>query len=308
VGITEITVRYHRPAVAGRPIWGGLVPYGEVWRAGANENTTLSFSTDVKVGGKALPAGTYGLHVIPTAKEWTFALSKVSTAWGSFTYDAKEDALRVTVTPRAAPMEERVSYRFEDVNDSHAALVLDWEKLEAQVPIDVDTPNVTMANVRQQLRGLAGFNDRALADAAEYWIKHGGPLDEALKFADRSVAMRPGYRNLTVRAEILDKQHDPKAAADARAKALALATEGELNQYAYGLMGDGKIDDAVKMFQSIVDRFPNSWNAQDSLGEALAQKGNKAGAIASYSKALALATDAAQKKRIEATLTKLKSP
>ncbi|HEU4734212.1 MAG TPA: DUF2911 domain-containing protein, partial [Kofleriaceae bacterium] len=96
VGLTEITVVYHRPAVNGRPIWGKLVPYGETWRAGANENTTIAFSTDVKVGGKPLKAGTYGLHMLPTAKDWTIMFSTMTAAWGSFTYDQKEDALRVT--------------------------------------------------------------------------------------------------------------------------------------------------------------------------------------------------------------------
>ncbi len=110
VGMTEISVVYHRPAVGGRPIWNALVPYGEVWRAGANENTTVTFSTAVKVAGKALPAGTYGLHMIPTAKEWTIIFSRMSVAWGSFTYDIKEDALRVTVTPQPSEaFEERLS-------------------------------------------------------------------------------------------------------------------------------------------------------------------------------------------------------
>ena len=111
VGLTELKINYHRPAVGGRKIWGGLVPYGEVWRAGANENTTITFSSPVKIGGKPLAAGTYGLHMIPTTKQWTVIFSNVSSAWGSFTYDEKEDALRVTVTPQPAEgFVERLSY------------------------------------------------------------------------------------------------------------------------------------------------------------------------------------------------------
>src|SRR5262245_54751129 len=98
VGLTEMKITYHRPAVNGRKIWGGLVPYGDVWRAGANENTTLSFSSAVKVAGKPLRAGTYGLHMIPTAKDWTIIFSNQAAAWGSFSYDPKEDALRITAT------------------------------------------------------------------------------------------------------------------------------------------------------------------------------------------------------------------
>src|SRR5580698_5270382 len=99
IGITNITIKYHRPLAADRKIWDGLVPYGKVWRAGANENTTITFSDPVTVEGKPLDKGTYGLHMIPTANEWTIIFSKAATAWGSFTYDQSEDALRVTVKP-----------------------------------------------------------------------------------------------------------------------------------------------------------------------------------------------------------------
>jgi len=113
VGLTEMTITYHRPAVNARKIWGGLVPYGEVWRAGANENTTISFSSPVTVGGKTLAAGIYGLHILPTEGNWTVILSTVSSAWGSFSYDSKEDAARVTVQPQPADVQERLSYSFE---------------------------------------------------------------------------------------------------------------------------------------------------------------------------------------------------
>src|SRR6266568_2643504 len=108
IGLTDITIHYHRPMVGGREIWGKTVPYGKVWRAGANENTTITFSDDVTVEGKPLAAGTYGLHTIPDKDQWTIIFSKNSTSWGSFSYDEKEDALRVTVKPRAAESFEQV--------------------------------------------------------------------------------------------------------------------------------------------------------------------------------------------------------
>jgi hypothetical protein len=309
VGLTEITVVYHRPAVGGREVWGKLVPYGEPWRAGANENTTIMFSSDVKIGGKPLPAGSYGLHMIPTAKDWTIAFSKMSAAWGSFTYDQKEDALRVTVTPRAnAASEERLSYRFDDPSETKTTLVLSWEKLSVPIAIEVDTPKVVMASIRQQLRSLPGFGWQGPSQAANYWLRNGGPLDEALKLVDRSIQMNENYQNLSVRAAILEKQGNAKGAADLRAKAQTLATEADLNQAGYRLLADKKIDEAIKLFQANVDHHPDSWNAQDSLGEALAGKGDKPGAIAAYTKALALVKDPTQKKRIEATLAKLKAP
>src|SRR5947209_2368727 len=97
IGVTDITIVYHRPLVNGRKVWGGLVPLGQVWRAGANENTTIEFSTPVQVEGKPLPAGKYGLHMIPNQDQWTVIFSKIDAAWGSYTYNQAEDAWRVEV-------------------------------------------------------------------------------------------------------------------------------------------------------------------------------------------------------------------
>jgi hypothetical protein len=307
IGITDIKVVYHRPAVNGRTVWGQLVPYNEPWRAGANENTTVTFSSDVKVGGKPLKAGTYGMHMIPTQKEWTIAFSGVATAWGSFTYDQKEDALRVTVTPRSeANSEERLSYHFDDVTDTKGTLVLRWEKLAVPIALEVDTPKVVMASVRGELRGLAGFRPEMLTQAARYWLRANGNLDEALKFADTALQRGGQYQTRMVRAQILEKKGNAAGAAEERTKAQAVATEADLNQTAYGLINDKKLDEAIKLFMSITQRFPDSWNAQDSLGEALAQKGDKAGATAAYTKALSLTKDPVQKKRIEGAIAKLK--
>jgi tetratricopeptide (TPR) repeat protein len=299
---------YHRPAVAGRAVWGKLVPYGEPWRAGANENTTITFSSDVKVGGKPLKAGTYGLHMLPTAKDWTVMFSTMSLAWGSFSYDQKEDALRVTVTPKQnASNEERLSYRFDDPSETKATLVLSWEKLSVPIAIEVETPKVVMASIRQQLRGTAGFTWQGFAQAAAYAFHNGQP-DEALKLVDRSIGISPTYQNLTLRAAMVEKQGNAKAAAELRTKAMPMASESDLNQAGYRLVSEKKLDEALKLFQLAAERFPDSWNAQDSLGETLAAKGDKPGAIAAYTKASALAKDPVQKKRIDATLVRLKAP
>jgi hypothetical protein len=309
VGLTDIKVTFHRPAINGRKVWGELVPYGEVWRAGANENTTVTFSSDVKIEGKPLRAGTYGVHMIPTQKDWTVIFTNMAVAWGSFTYDVKEDALRVSVKPRqASSNEERLTYRFDDPTNTKTTLVLAWEKLAVPVSIEVDTPKVVMASMRGELRGLPGFAPEGWAQAAAYWVKNGGPLDEALKMADKSIGMRPTYGSLNTRAAILDKQGKANDAKEARAKAMAIATENDLNLHAYGLIADKKVDEAIAEFKTIVDKFPASWNAHDSLGEALALKGDKAGSIAMYEKALALVKDPVQKKRIEGTLQRLKQP
>jgi hypothetical protein len=307
VGLTEIAVSYHRPAVSGRAIWGQLVPYGEVWRSGANANTTISFSSDVKIGGKPLRAGTYGLHTIPTATTWTVIFSTATTAWGSYTYDPKEDALRVTVTPRPlAALEERLAYRFDEPTGTKATLVLAWEKLAVPIAIEVDTPKVVMASMRRELRGRAGYAGESWVEAARYWLRNGGPLDEALRMADRSIGMGATYGNLTTRADILDKQRNAAGAKEARAKAQPLATETDLNQIGYRLIADKQLDQGIAVFRDAAARYPQSWNAQDSLGEALALKGDKAGALAAYQKALAIVRDPAQQKRIAQAIAQLK--
>jgi hypothetical protein len=151
IGLTEVTVRYHRPLVNGRKIWGDLVPYGEVWRAGANVNTTVTFSDPVIVEGKPLDRGTYGVHMIPTASDWTVILSRNATSWGSFTYDAHEDALRVQVTPHPSEFRNELTYEFEDVRDDAAIVALKWEKLTVPVHIGVFTKSKVLAALQRPL-------------------------------------------------------------------------------------------------------------------------------------------------------------
>lgn len=308
VGITDIKVTYHRPAVNGRKVWGELVPYGEVWRAGANDNTTVTVSSPVKVGGKPLPAGTYGLHMIPTAKTWTVIFSHMAVAWGSYGYDPKEDALRVTVTPQPAEApEERLSFSFDNPTENSVTLTLHWERLKVPVQLDVDTPAVVMANMQNQLRGAAQFTWQGWAQAAQYWLTHGGNLDEAQRMADRSIGMHESFQNLSTRAAIAEKKGDAKLAGELHAKALTVATEADLNQQGYKLLGQKKYDEAITMFRKIVTDHPASWNAQDSLGEALLAKGDKKGAQDAYGKALSMVKDDANRKRIEGVLARLKA-
>lgn len=138
VGLTEVKIDYNRPGVKKRTIWGDLVPYNKVWRAGANEATTISFSSDVLVEGKKLPAGTYSFFVIPNKDEWTLIFNKVSEQWGAFEYNEAEDALRVTVKPKSNDFEEWLTYSFNnyDAKSQSAVINLEWEKLK--VPFKVE--------------------------------------------------------------------------------------------------------------------------------------------------------------------------
>src|SRR5579863_1989236 len=129
IGITDITVNYHRPLANGRQIWGKVVPYGEVWRAGANENTTITFTDPVTIEGQPLDKGTYGVHMIPGEAQWTVIFSKDSKDWGSFSYKQEDDALRVNVKPQTAEMHDALTYDFDDVKPASAVVTMSWDKV-----------------------------------------------------------------------------------------------------------------------------------------------------------------------------------
>ena len=308
IGLTDITIAYHRPAVNKRKIWGELVPYGEVWRAGANMNTTVTSSSAFTVGGKTLPAGTYGLHMIPTEKDWTVIFTNMSTAWGSFSYDQKEDAVRFTVTPTTADFEERLEYRFEDPTDNSVSVVLQWDKLAVSFPITADTKAVVLASIQGQMRGLPRFSWQGWNQAANWCLRNDYGLDQGLTWAGQSIGIQANFQNLRTKAAILEKKGgDPKEVEALRAQAMKLATEVDINLYGYQLMGQGKTAEALVMFRKNVKDYPNSWNTYDSLGEALATSGDKKGAVEYYGKAFAMTTDPVQKKRITDALAKIKA-
>ncbi len=305
VGLTEIAIQYHRPAVNKRTVWGDLVPYDEVWRAGANENTTISFSTPVTVSGKPLPAGTYGLHMIPTKGDWTIAFSTVNAAWGSFSYDAKEDALRITAKPQAAGFQERLSFRFDDPTDKSVTVAMHWEKVDVPFTVEVDTPSVVVASLRNELRGLPRFGWQGWNGAAAYAMRNKVNLDEALTWADRSIAMQENFTNLRTKAGILEAKGDTTTATALREKAMKIATETEINLHGYQLLGAGKTDEAIEMFRKNVKDYPQSWNTYDSLAEGYEKKGDKKLAAENYRKAQNMTKDPEQKKRIAAILAKM---
>src|ERR1700726_1112326 len=170
IGITDITVNYHRPLANGRQIWGKLVPYGEVWRAGANENTTLTFTDPVSIEGQPLDKGTYGLHMIPGENQWTVIFSKMANAWGSFTYKQDEDALRVTVKPQPAEFHNALTYDFDDVKPDSAVITLRWEKVAVPFKAAVKVNDIVEASLQRQLRGLNQYYWEGWDDAANYFL------------------------------------------------------------------------------------------------------------------------------------------
>lgn len=223
IGLTTITIRYHRPLVNGRQIWGALVPYGKVWRTGANLNTTIRFSDPVTVEGKPLDAGTYGLHMIPTASDWTVILSKNSTSWGSFSYNQAEDALRATVTPQPSDMHEALTYEFDQLRPDSAVVELKWEKLAIPIHVAVDVHAIAQASIKRQLRTLAGYSWMGPEEAAEYLLADNVRLDDALAYANKSIGIEDRIENEMTKSKILRALHRDAEADAARARVRELA-------------------------------------------------------------------------------------
>jgi tetratricopeptide (TPR) repeat protein len=306
IGLTTVSITYDRPAVKGREIWGKLVPYDSVWRAGANENTVIAFSSPVRVGGKALPAGRYGVHMIPTAGDWTVILSNQADAWGSFSYDPKEDAVRLTTKPAEAAFQEHLAYTLEDPDTGSVIATLRWEKLAVPFSIETDYKQVVVDSLRQQLRGLGRFFWQPWAQAAAWCVGNDVNLAEASDWAQNSIAINENFTNLRLKATLREKRGDAASADSLRRRAFELATEADMNTYGYQLLGQGQVDSAIVVFQRNVKNYPRSWNVYDSLGEAYAVKGDKRKARELYGKALAMTKDPAQQQRISGILAGLK--
>ena len=294
VGITDITINYHRPLVKGRKVWGGLVPYGQVWRAGANENTTIEFTDPVTIEGKPLAKGIYGLHMLPTENEWTVIFSKTATAWGSFTYNQSEDALRVTVKPQTAEMKEALAYEVDDVTPTSAVITLRWEKVAVPFKIEINTNEIVAQNLHGQLRGLAQYTWDGWDDAANYFLTNKYNLEEAVKYEDRSIGVEERYDNLMTKSRILDALNRKDEATVARSKALGMASVTQLHTYGRQLQLAGKQDEAFAVFRSNIKKDPNHWLVRTEAARLAVAKGDYDGATKEMKLALAAAPDPAK--------------
>jgi hypothetical protein len=222
VGLTDITINYNRPGVKGRAIWGALVPYDTVWSTGANEATTIEFSDEVWINGNKLAKGLYSLHTIPTATQWTVIFNSVAQQWGSYSYDAAKDALRVQVTPEAADHREWMSFEIPEMTTDTAKIVLRWEKLA--VPFTVDTKSTE--------KTLAGFKSAMQPDwrtpymAADFAFNNKGvATDQELSdWLDKSLSINENIANLWLKARYLERLGKKAEAINAAEAAVAKAT------------------------------------------------------------------------------------
>jgi len=212
IGLSEVTIFYHRPGVKGREIWGGLLPYGEIWRAGANEPTLFTFSDEVTIEGKRLPGGTYRFLVIPSQKEWTVIFNSEVRNWGTI-YDAKYDTLKFAVTPEAGPHEEWLSYSFTDMTPFSATVVLAWEKVRIHFKIEVNT----LAKLQSSVGTWQVMNA-----AARFALDNDKYLDEAMGWIERAIAVDKNGNTLRTKAELLAKSGKKQEAIAAGEEALKM--------------------------------------------------------------------------------------
>jgi hypothetical protein len=300
IGISTVSIDYSRPKVNGRQVWGTLVPYGwnvqsfgignsAPWRAGANENTVITFSHPAKVEGQAVPAGSYGLFfVINEDNTGEVILSKDYRSWGSFFYDQKQDQLRAKIQVRDNVHTEALTYDFIGMSKNGAELVLNWEKKQFPVKVEFAVDEIVMENAQAELRGPTGFAPQGFISAANYALQNDVNHEQALKWIDQAIAQNRTFPALNIKSGLLRKSGKTAEADKLLAEAMAGATEVELNAYGYQLLGQGKSDKAIEILTIVTQRFPKSANAWDSLGEAYATKGDKDNAIKSFKKALSL--------------------
>jgi len=307
IGLTDIEVVYHRPTVNNRVVWGGIVPYDQVWRAGANENTTISFSTDVMVENKKVVAGIYGLHMIPTKNTWTIILSKDNAAWGSFFYNEKNDAVRFTVNPIANDFQEWLSYSFDQLSAKATTLTLKWEKLSVPIKIEVDVNETVIASMEKELTGIPGFFWQGWNQIALYALTNNYNLEKASAWVEKSIGINKNLTNLMTKSLILESMGKSQEAEKFKKEAFALPgiDEAQVNALGYQLMGIGKTEEALKVFEKNTVDHPDSWNAWDSLAEGLLTKGDRVKSKQLYEKALGMAPDN-QKDRIKGILANIK--
>ncbi len=274
IGITDITVLYHRPLVKGRKIMNVIAADGKIWRAGANENTTIAFTDGVTIEGQPLAKGTYGLHMIPGDSEWTIIFSKNSTSWGSFTYDQAEDALRVTVKPHPDEMHEALTYDFDNPTPRGVTLVLRWDKIAVPIQVGVDTPEIVEQNLHNQLRSRVQYEWAPWDEAANYLEDNKLNPEEALKWADQSIKVEERFENLMTKARVLDTLNRRAEATAVRAKALEMGSALQVHIYGRQLQRQGKQEEAFAVFRGNLKKYPDNWLAHSEAARLACAKGD----------------------------------
>lgn len=321
IGITDVYIKYSRPSVNNREIWGKLVPYGmnnlgfgtaeeSPWRAGANENTIIKFTNDVKIEGKEIKAGKYSLHIVVNQDDTaTLILNKNHTAWGSFFYEPSDDVLQVSITTKNIPHKEQLAFEFNDITANSAVASLNWEKKQFPFKIEVDVTNIVMSDIRKKLQNQPGFNRQTWEQAANFALNNGGDLNEALNWINGTISgtfySQQTFNNTSTKAAILlkmGKQDDALAIMDSY---MPQASIFEVHQYGRQLIGQGLKDKALDVFKMNAKKNKDTWPVHYGLARGYSAKGEYKTALKHLKKALENAPNAASKGRVQANIAKL---
>ncbi len=299
IGLSKITINYSRPSVKGREIWGTQVAhFGYVdlgfgpakaapWRAGANENTIITFSHDARIDKKTIPAGTYGffigIHQDGTAD---IIFSRNFSSWGSYSYNKEEDQLRVKVTTKEIAHTERLTFDFVDIDDKSATIVLDWEKKRFPINVVFDVHEIVLANARNELRSLPGFGWQGYMSAARFCVQNNINHEEALIWIDKAIANTKNFNTVFVKAQLVEQMG--KDSGPQYDEAAQQANNGQLNFIAYAMMGKEDYDRALEYFKLNTKRNPDDPNTFDSLGECYKTLGENKLAVKAFKKSLSM--------------------
>ncbi len=327
IGVTDIEINWNAPGVKGREgnIWGtpiahygftvlGFGSNGESpWRAGANENTTISFSTDVLINGKKLSAGTYGFFIALYQDTSTLIFSKTTTAWGSYFYNPKNDVLRVGTMQQKDQKQsvERLDYLFTNQTDRSVEISLEWERWRIPFKVEVDITSTTLASIRSQLSGAMGFDPPSLQAAAAWCLNNNVNFEEALQWI--TVAVDPSlggvntFAALSTKAGLLNKLNR-KAEAD-QAMALALDNASALEMHGYGrqLLAEKKVKEAMAIFERNYKKHKGAWPTNGGLMRGYSAMGDYKKALEYAKLALAQAPNELNKKALEQAVKTLES-
>ncbi len=323
IGLTDVTIHYDRPGVKGREgkIWGELVHAGFVdqgfgsskaapWRAGANENTTIEFSKNVKIEGKPLKAGKYGFFIAYDAAEPTLIFSNNAASWGSYYYNEAEDALRVKVKPVTTNNSvEWLKYEFTNQTENSATISLLWDKLMIPFKVEVDYVNDQVQTFQNELRTERGFFWLAWDQAAAWAIQHNVNLEQALQWSDSATGQSFGgsriFQPWSTKAQILHKLGRTDEADAAMKQAMPLAGMQELHQYARQLLQQKKTKEALEVFKLNHTKNPNSFTTLVGLTRGYSASGDYKNALKYAKTALPMAPNAQNKTFIEEAIKKL---
>jgi tetratricopeptide (TPR) repeat protein len=325
VGVTNIEIRWNSPGVKGREgkIWGTeIAPYGfeilgfgsdkpSPWRAGADESTNIKFSTDVKINGQFLKAGTYGFFIALYPDSSVLIFNKNTEGWGAYFYNSELDVLRVKTIQQKDQKEsvERLSYSFSKQVSNSVEIALEWERWRIPFTVDVDLANTTLASIRTQLSGALGFDPPSLQAAANWCLVNNVNYEEGLQWINRasdpSLGGVQSFRTLSIKTGLLEKLNRKEEADKIMSVAIENGTAIELHQYGRSLLAQKKNAEAMKVFEKNFTKYKGAWPTNVGMMRGYSAMGNYKKALEHAKLALPQAPDDINKKSLEAAIKTL---